>query len=275
MSTLNPLPGLPTSLPTGGPRRQPSARPRCHIVIPARLRSTRLPEKLLLNCTGKSVLQHTYEASQTARGIDGITIAVDDPKLAREVAAFGGRSQATDPLAASGTDRVAEVARQRPDVDIFINVQGDEPEISGEAIEYVADLLIQHPEADLSTLATPIRSRSDLQDPACVKVVVDHRGRAIYFSRSVIPHPRQWDEAMLEANPPLFLQHLGLYAYRREFLLKLHQYPRSPLEETEKLEQLRFLQDGSSIVVGQVEHRTRGIDTPADYEAFVRRQSKC
>lgn len=243
------------------------------IVIPARLASTRLPEKLLLAETGATVLEHTYRAASQSRRAGGITLAVDHPRLAEAAQAFGARVQMTDPNAQSGTDRVAEVARTRPDVSLFVNVQGDEPEIEGLSIDRVIDLLEQNPLASVATLATPIRRRTDLEDPSCVKVVRSHEGFALYFSRSVIPHPRSWDDMLLHTEPPSFLQHLGIYAYRREFLLNLSQLPSSPLEQIEKLEQLRFLQAGHSIIVGIVPHATRGIDTREDYEAFKRRRS--
>ena len=171
----------------------------------------------------------------------------------------------------SGTDRVAEVAQQMPEVEIFVNVQGDEPEISAEAIDSLVQLLEENPAADIATLAAPIRDRDRLEDPACVKVVTDGQGQALYFSRSPIPHARSWDESLLNAEPPIFLQHIGLYAYRRDFLLSLKDLPASPLEEIEKLEQLRFLQAGYRILVNNTDHAPKGIDTPADYRAFVGR----
>ena len=255
---------------------------KSHIVIPARLASTRLPEKLLLRETGKSLLQHTYEAAKQASLPNGVTVAVDHQRLLDEVQAFGGVAMMTDPLAQSGTDRIVEVARARPEIDLFINVQGDEPEISGEAIDQVARLLMDHPQADVATLATPLSQRADVEDPACVKVVCDVHGKALYFSRSVIPHDRSqvidWESPAPSDLSQIFvsmkrpyLQHLGIYAYRREFLLGLHQLPVSSLEQLEKLEQLRFLQAGKTIVVGAVSSHPRGIDTPADYQAFVRR----
>lgn len=260
----------------------------CKIVIPARLASTRLPEKLLLKANGKSVLQHTYEAASRARIPSGIIVAVDDARLLNEVNGFGGTAQMTDVNAASGTDRVAEVARGLPDISVFINVQGDEPEIDGTAIDKVAQLLIDHPQADVATLATPIRSKADYEDPACVKVICDRHQRALYFSRSPIPCDRNrvfdwasWEMQASNQNLSItrldspFLQHLGIYAYRREFLMGLKNLPESPLEQFEKLEQLRFLEAGCSILVGIVEHRTRGIDTQADYEAFVSRLRNC
>ncbi len=252
----------------------PQAHPqlRAEVVIPARLASTRLPQKMLLAETGKPLIQHTYETAIRAQRPVRVTIAVDHPSIFAAVEKFGGGVVMTDPAAPSGTDRVAEVARRREDIDAVINVQGDEPEMDPAAIDLCVDLLEKNPQAAIATLATPIRTRENLNDPACVKVILDHCGRAIYFSRSVIPYPRQWEDEYLQRNPPLYLQHLGIYGYRREFLLGVGNVPKSPLEETEKLEQLRFLQAGYSIVVGIVEHAPRGIDTPSDYEAFVRRQ---
>jgi 3-deoxy-manno-octulosonate cytidylyltransferase (CMP-KDO synthetase) len=248
---------------------------RCvsQIVIPARLASTRLPEKLLLRETGKPLLQHTFESAQAALKPKGITVAVDCQRLYDTVTAFGGSAMMTDPALPSGTDRVAVVARQMPDIDIFVNVQGDEPEISAEAIDQVVELLEANSSAAVATLACPIRERDRLEDPACVKVVCDVYGKALYFSRSPIPHARSWDEKALTANPPLFLHHIGIYAYRRDFLLQLNSLPASPLEEVEKLEQLRFLQAGYQIMVGVCAQASKGIDTPADYREFVKRTS--
>jgi 3-deoxy-manno-octulosonate cytidylyltransferase (CMP-KDO synthetase) len=239
------------------------------IIIPARLASTRLPRKLLLRETGKSLLQHTYEAARRATRPAGICVAADCAEIRDEVLAFGGKAYMTDPHAASGTDRVAEVARGISGVDIIVNVQGDEPEISGAAIDLAIELLEENPRAVMSTLATPIRSRRQLDDPACVKVVFDHDGWALYFSRSMIPCPRHWDDGLLRSNPPTFYQHVGLYAYRREFLLQLAAMRPSELEQIEKLEQLRVLQSGHAILVGVVNEPTFGIDTPDDYRAFV------
>jgi 3-deoxy-manno-octulosonate cytidylyltransferase (CMP-KDO synthetase) len=244
------------------------------IVIPARLQSTRLPRKLLLRETGKTVLQHTYESACRARRPRGVWVAADDEAIAEEVRRFGGQVQLTDPQAASGTDRVAELAGRLPEADIVVNVQGDEPDISGEAIDLAIELLERDPAASMSTLATPIRSREQLEDPACVKVVCDGQGRALYFSRSPIPHAREWDEQLLHAEPPVFLQHIGLYAYRRDFLLQLAQMPPHRLEQVERLEQLRVLAAGIPIQVGTILERAIGIDTPADYRAFVDRHRR-
>jgi len=255
-------------------RAVPTLRVRLtsQIVIPARLASTRLPQKLLLRETGKSLIQHTYEAAQRATRPAGVCVAADHADIFNEVRAFGGRVEMTNPEAPSGTDRVAEIARKMPDVDIIVNVQGDEPEIAGSSIDLAIQLLEENPSAVMSTLATPIRRRKQLKDPSCVKVIFDHAGRALYFSRSVIPCPRHWDDALLSSNPPTFYQHVGLYAYRRDFLLKLASMSPSHLEQIEKLEQLRVLESGHSILVGVVDEPTFGIDTPDDYRAFVEKQ---
>ena len=242
------------------------------IIIPARLASTRLPRKLLLCETGKSLIQHTYEAACRSRRAVGVCVATDHSEIFDEVRSFGGQVEMTNPNAPSGTDRVAEAARKMPAADIIVNVQGDEPEIAGASIDLAIELLESNPEAVMSTLATPIRNRRQLEDPACVKVVFDAHGRAMYFSRSVIPHPRQWDDALLASNPPTFYQHVGLYAYRRDFLLQLASIPLCRLEQVEKLEQLRVLDVGRSILVGVVDEPTFGIDTPDDYRAFVAKQ---
>lgn len=247
-------------------------RSTSQIVIPARLASTRLPRKLLLRETGQSLIQHTYEAARRATRPAGICVAADHAEIFDEVRSFGGEVEMTSPAAPSGTDRVAEVARRMTDVDIIVNVQGDEPEIAGNSIDLAIQLLEENPSAVMSTLATPIRRRRQLEDPACVKVVFDHQGRAMYFSRSVIPFPRHWDDALLLADPPTFYQHVGLYAYRRDFLLQLAAMPPSRLEQIEKLEQLRVLEAGYSILVGTVDEPTFGIDTPDDYRAFVEKQ---
>ena len=255
----------------GSPAAKPARSASAFLVIPARLASTRLPRKLLLAETGKPLIEHTYESAARAHLASGLCVAADHEEIAAAVRAFGGQVRMTSPDCASGTDRVAEVARQMTDVEIFVNVQGDEPELSGEAIDRVIDLLARDSAAVMATLATPIRSRRQLDDPACVKVVFDRQGRALYFSRSPIPHARQWDDSLLSAEPANFHQHIGLYAYRRDFLLRIAGIPRTPLERLENLEQLRVLESGYSIAVGVIDEPTVGIDTPEDYRAFVAR----
>jgi 3-deoxy-manno-octulosonate cytidylyltransferase (CMP-KDO synthetase) len=247
---------------------------RSTIVIPARLASSRLPRKLLLAETGKPLIQHTYEAAQKASRPLGVMVAADCDEIASVVRSFGGRVELTSPDCASGTDRVAEIAAKMPDVDIFVNVQGDEPEICATAIDVSIKLLEGDPTAVMSTLATPIRDRHKLDDPACVKIVFDHRQRAIYFSRAPIPFARTWNEKLLTADPAVYHQHIGLYAYRRDFLLRLASLPRAPIEQIESLEQLRVLHHGHTILVGVIGEATVGIDTPEDYAQFVRRRAE-
>ncbi len=245
---------------------------RIHIVIPARLASTRLPEKLLLRAGGKSVLQHTYEAACRAQSADAITIAVDHLRLADEARSFGANVVMTSPDCPSGTDRIAEVAKQMPNDDIFVNVQGDEPEIDPQAIDLVATLLVRSAWADMATVARPIRDLATLQNPNCVKAVLGQDRRALYFSRAAIPFSRddRWQER-LTSELPVYWHHLGLYAYRREFLQWFAQQPAGELEQIEKLEQLRVLELGKQIVVGRIDAAPPGIDTQADFEAFVQR----
>lgn len=240
-----------------------------YVVIPARLASTRLPGKLLLRDTGKSVLQHTYESVAASTRPSGVCVAAADREIADEVHRFGGMVRMTDKNAASGTDRIAEVAEHLDGVDIVVNVQGDEPELPGSAVDMVVDLLEGHADAAMSTLATPIRYLGTLHDPSCVKVVFDEDGRALYFSRSPIPYVRDGDiDTLLHSEPPTFFLHLGVYAYRRDFLLRIAKRRRSRLEQIECLEQLRVLSAGYQIQVGIVDEPAVGIDTPDDYEAF-------
>ena len=250
---------------------------RCAIVIPARLASTRLSEKLLRKVGGKSILQHTFEAASKATITDQVVVAVDHERLANEVAAFGGQAIMTSPNCASGTDRIAEVAQQLSEVDVFINVQGDEPEIEASSIDRVATALLEHRDAAMSTAGTPIRSLEILNDPSNVKIVMAGdtsagQGRAVYFSRSVVPHCRGGvTEKVLAAQPPVYWHHLGLYAYRREFLQWFSSQPPSNLETLERLEQLRAIEAGRQIAVACVETAAPGIDTEQDLEAFRRR----
>ncbi len=236
------------------------------IVIPARLASSRLSEKLLLRAGGKSVLQHTYEAALRASVTDRVIVAADDPRLVAEVDSFGGEARLTSVNCQSGTDRIAEIALQHDDVEVFINVQGDEPEIEADVIDAVGSLLLARGDADIATAACPILSLDKLNDPACVKVVMGSQQRAIYFSRAAVPHAR--DGVSLSDTANLYWQHIGLYAYRREFLLWFATQPPGRLEQVEKLEQLRALEAGKTIVVAAVGPAARGIDTLEDLRAF-------
>lgn len=237
-------------------------------VLPARFASTRLPGKPLLSDTGKPLIQHVVEAARRATRLARVIVATDDPRIADAVAGFGGEAVMTRADHPTGTDRVAEVAAGLPDAAIVVNLQGDEPEVSGHALDLVVSLLENDPDAPMATLATPIRDPAVYRDPACVKVVCSRAGRALYFSRSPIPGHR---DGLPPAGAVLGYLHLGLYAYRRDFLLALGTLPPSPLEKAEKLEQLRVLELGHPIAVGFVDEPGVGIDTPEDYRRFVER----
>jgi 3-deoxy-manno-octulosonate cytidylyltransferase (CMP-KDO synthetase) len=226
---------------------------------------------MLLRDTGKTVLEHTFEAACRARRPEAVFIATDDEEIAAEARRFGADVVMTSPECPSGTDRIAEAVRDLPRAGIIVNLQGDEPEADPAAIDKLFELLDREPWASVATAATPIRTQAKLDDPACVKVALDRRGRALYFSRSVVPHPREWSDELLAAEPPAFYQHLGMYAYRRPFLMQMTRWPVGRLEAIEKLEQLRVLENGHAILVAVVERATQGIDTPEDYAAFVER----
>lgn len=237
-------------------------------VIPARFASTRLPGKPLLDLTGIPLIVHVVEAARRSRRLDRIVVATDDPRIYDVVRACGAEAMMTRDDHPSGTDRVAEVAAACPEAEIIVNLQGDEPEIEPATIDRVVDLLGWDHAASMATVATPIRDESVYLDPSCVKVVLAGNGRALYFSRSPIPMHR---DGAPSDGAPLGLLHLGLYAYRRDFLIKLATLPPSPLERAEKLEQLRVLECGEPIAVAVVDERSVGIDTPEDYRRFVER----
>jgi 3-deoxy-manno-octulosonate cytidylyltransferase (CMP-KDO synthetase) len=240
---------------------------RTVIVIPARFASSRLPGKPLLRATGKYLIEHVYDQASRARRAERVIVATDDRRIESAVKSFGGEVVMTRGDVASGTDRVAEAARALP-ADLIVNLQGDEPLIEPDALDYVTDLLGRHQSAAMATLATPLRSLEQYHNPNCVKVVVGDLGQALYFSRSPIPFVRDGGPD-LGRQPFQFFQHVGLYAYRRDFLLRLAQTPPSPLEQLEKLEQLRVLGLGQRIQVGVTAHAAAGVDTPEDYERFV------
>lgn len=237
------------------------------VVIPARYGSTRFPAKILASETGKPLVQHVVERAQQARRVRGVLVATDDERIASAVQPFGTRWEMTSPAHPSGTDRIAEVARRLgSEADIIVNVQGDEPEIEPEIIDRLVERLETSPD-DMATAATPFPDGADPTDPNLVKVVTGLDGRAIYFSRSPIPFPRDQSNA----DRPAYYLHLGIYAYRRSFLLDFASWPPTPLESTEKLEQLRALEHGRSIYVLKTARPTHGIDTPQQYAAFVER----
>lgn len=241
-------------------------------IIPARLQSTRLPRKLLLSESGRPLIQYTWEAARRAKSLSEVIIAADDVEIVETVHRFGGRCEMTGEHP-SGTDRIAEVVRRCcSQSDLIVNVQGDEPEIDPASIDLLVDLMSANPDASMATLCTPITSREQLDDPSCVKVVCGSGGQALYFSRCPIPFCRDRNSDELLASDSPWRLHLGIYAYRRDFLLRLTSLPPSKLERLEKLEQLRVLEAGETIVVGEVSHRSVGIDTPEDYARFVARQ---
>jgi 3-deoxy-manno-octulosonate cytidylyltransferase (CMP-KDO synthetase) len=245
-----------------------SAISKVIIVIPARYASTRLPAKPLLNQSGKYLIQHVYEGASLARRAQEVIVATDDERIRLAVLSFGGKVEMTDIGHKSGTDRIAEVI-SRHACDIVINVQGDEPEISPQAVDQLILLMEEHPDIPVGTLATPV-SPEEAQNPNLVKVVCNKNGHALYFSRSRIPYPRDPNQA----REVKFLGHLGIYGYRQSFLSQYSSLPPSQLEDIEKLEQLRVLENGFAILVGITSYRSRGIDTMEDYQQFLERFRK-
>ena len=239
-------------------------------IIPARFASTRLPGKPLSVIHGKTMIQRVYERARAAGRPDRVVVATDDERIASVVRGFGGEAVLTSPGHATGTDRLAEVARGL-DAEILVNVQGDEPMLDPAGIDAAAGALVDDPALPMATLSLPLRSAEEMLAPSVVKVVVDARGDALYFSRSPIPHVRRGTDPDLRAaaeaavSRALARKHVGLYAYRREFLQRFVALPRSPLEEAEALEQLRALEHGHRIRVAVVEGwRSVPVDVPAD-----------
>lgn len=222
----------------------------------------RLPAKPLLRETGQYLIEHVYRGAQQSKLSHTVIVATDDQRIFQAVREFGGKVEMTSDKHQSGTDRMAEVASRIPG-DIFVNVQGDEPEITGEAIDQVIQLMLDNPQVPVGTLIYPLESNL-VSNPNIVKVVCDKRGYAMYFSRATIPFVR-------DANmPPVqHLGHIGIYAYRRDFLAKYPTLPPSQLEKIEKLEQLRVLENGFPIITAITNYRSKGIDTPEDYREFV------
>ena len=230
-------------------------------IIPARFASTRFPGKPLALIAGKPLLQHVVEQCQRAKSLGEVIVATDDTRI-WEVAQNFCRVEMTRPEHPSGSDRIAEVA-ERCGGDAVVNIQGDEPLIDPNVIDAVANALAQN---EMSTAATPIKNISELDSPNVVKVVVNAAGRALYFSRRTIPYLRE--AASRPVNEQLaafpFLKHMGIYGYRRETLLRLVKFPVSPLENAEKLEQLRALENGIGIAVVKVDYDSIGVDLPED-----------
>lgn len=226
-------------------------------VIPSRYASTRFPGKPLALLKGTPMIVHVARRARRCKTVDAAIVATDDKRIYDCVTAAGFEAVMTSADHPSGTDRIAEAARAREE-GIIVNIQGDEPMIDTESVDRAVGALLADPSLNVATLATPIRSAEEFGDPNAVKVVMDNAGRALYFSRSPIPHNRG-----KLAAPPMY-KHLGLYVYTRAFLIKFASMEPSPLERTEQLEQLRILQNGERIQVVVTERDSVGIDTPAD-----------
>lgn len=227
------------------------------IVIPARWGSTRFPGKPLHQIAGKPLIQHVWERCQKSREADRIIVATDDMRIAEAAFDFGAEVTLTSDQHPTGTDRIAEVAGRLKDCGILVNVQGDEPFMDPRLIDRLIRLLGKHKECAMATAACPFSNEADADDPNRVKVVLDRSGRALYFSRSRIPFER-------EKTGFVPLLHLGIYAYRRKFVQQFVRWKPTPLEEAEKLEQLRALENGAEIRVVLTKGEHFGVDTPAD-----------
>jgi 3-deoxy-manno-octulosonate cytidylyltransferase (CMP-KDO synthetase) len=236
---------------------------RALVVIPARYGSTRFEGKPLALLAGKPMIIHVLERARAAKSVTQVIVATDDERIQRAVAAHGGEARITATTHPTGTDRVAEVARGI-ECDIVVNVQGDEPLLEPGMVDEVIGLLRDDSQADMATLMMPITTDEEFQNPNVVKVVADRHGRALYFSRAQIPYPR----VRGAATPQV---HIGIYAYRREFLLEFTRLAPTPLEQAESLEQLRALEHGHRIRVSQTRFPYTGVsvDTPADLDVVA------
>lgn len=228
-------------------------------VIPARWGSTRFEGKVLAQLKGKPMIQHVWERCRQSRVLDEVIVACDDTKILKAVEGFGGKAVLTSKAHACGTDRIAEAVGPIK-ADVIVNIQGDEPLIHPAIIDELAETLLKDPSIPMATVIKPIVSQEELANPNVVKVVVDSRLFALYFSRSAIPYTR---EASDVGKTPCY-KHLGIYAYRRDFLLSFKDMPKSRLEMAEQLEQLRVLEAGFKIKTIVTDMETVGVDTPAD-----------
>ena len=226
-------------------------------VIPARYASTRLPGKPLKDVAGKPMICRVYDRASQAKTLSGVVVATDDERILRAVEDHGGRAMMTAKDHPTGTDRLAEVAAAYPDVDLIINVQGDEPLIEPSLIDELGRAFDGDAELQMATVMTPMEDEAEQKNPNNVKVVTDKNGCALYFSRSLLPYPRN------DAGTPVY-KHIGIYAYRRDFLLAYAKMAPTPLERTESLEQLRALENGYKIKCIRTNARFVGVDTPED-----------
>lgn len=226
-------------------------------VIPARYESTRLPGKPLREIAGKPMIVRVYERAKLAKYMTDVIVATDDERIKNAVENAGGVAVLTRKDHKTGTDRLAEVANKYNNIDIIINVQGDEPLIDPKIIDNLAKLFEEDENLQMATVKTEIKNEEDMKNPNNVKVVTDKNGYALYFSRSLLPYPRK------EGISKVY-KHIGIYAYRRDFLLKYAKMPSAPLEETESLEQLRVLENGHKIKVIETDKEFVGVDTEED-----------
>ena len=235
-------------------------------IIPARFASSRLPGKPLADINGKPMIQWVYERTVCARHVGEVIVATDDRRIFESVEGFGGKVLMTRADHSSGTDRLAEVA-EKINADIIVNVQGDEPLIDARMIDQAIEPFLAAGSLQMGTLKSPLTRIEDFSNPNVVKVVTDRNGFALYFSRSPLPWPRDFalrDETLLERIP--VFKHVGLYVYRRDFLLAFASMTRSPLEIAESLEQLRALENGIRIKVVETSFNSHGVDTAEDLE---------
>jgi len=238
---------------------------RTIVIIPARYGSTRLPGKPLLEIGGKPMIQHVVERAGQATLVERVLVATDDQRIVDAVHAFGGEAVMTSPDCRSGTDRIAEVVRTLSGVDIVVNVQGDEPLIPSTMIDAAIKPLWVDPLMLVGTLVRRIARTEELNDPAVPKVALDRNGRCLFFTRSPIPHGRDIpQEAWLDHHT--YYRHIGIYVFRRSFLLRYASLEQTPLERAEQLEQLRILEHGYSIHAAVTEEESMAVDTPADLE---------
>lgn len=229
-------------------------------VIPSRIGSTRVARKPLLQIQGKPMIQWVYENASRCKAISDVIVATDSDEIANVITGIGGKFQMTDPNLPTGSDRVAVVAKNHPDADVIINLQGDEPFVRPRMLEQLVAPYLNGETPEMTTLACPINLTTQHDDPGTVKVITNLKGDAIYFSRAPIPYFRQ-----PEQQAPVY-HHIGLYAFRRDFLLTYTNLPQTPLEKTESLEQLRALEHGYRIRVCLTEHNTLEINTQEEYE---------
>ncbi|MCD4688342.1 MAG: 3-deoxy-manno-octulosonate cytidylyltransferase [Desulfuromonadaceae bacterium] len=237
---------------------------RITAIIPARFASTRFPGKPLVKIAGKTMIERVYERVGSSATINRVIVATDDQRIYQAVTAFGGEAWMTREDHASGTDRLAEVAHAL-EADLVVNVQGDEPLIAPSMIDAAVAPLRDDPSIPMGTLKAAISDWQEFRDPNVVKVVTDHAGDALYFSRSPIPFPREeWQASVAPMADLGAFKHIGLYVYRRDFLLRFAAMPESRLEQLEKLEQLRALEHGYRIRVIETDQVCIGVDTPED-----------